>query len=300
MISAGPKSQVLVAPAGKSQPVKLSVLCLLIMLGGGLWWRTLNELPTLKGAPAAVPGPGDAAAELAKKPLRVLFIGNSYTYVNELPSMIRHLAAAGGNPLRFEGVQECPGGCNFKRHWESGKPVELLKGSHFDWMVLQDQSQAPSFSRAQLEAETYPYATRLHTAATNAGTRTIFFLTWGHKNGDPENVAGDSYDAMQARLVAGYEGIAGPLGVPVAPVGLAWQNVAKTQPSISLWQADGSHPSTAGTYLAACVFYNFFYGRSPVGNSYKAGLDAAVALTLQRVAAETIARYPQPAHEVSH
>jgi hypothetical protein len=270
------------------------VLLLLTLLGGALWWRALRDLPSATGTPPAVRGPGDSPGELAKKPMRVLFVGNSYTYVNDLPSMIRHMAAAGGNTLRFEGVQECPGGFDLRRQWESGKVVELLKGSHFDWMVLQDQSQEPSFRRAQLETDMYPYATRLHAAAKTAGTRTLFFMTWARRNGDPDNVPGDSYEAMQTRLAEGYEGIAGSLGAPIAPVGVAWRNAVGSQPALTLWRADGSHPTAAGTYLAACVFYNLFYGHSPVGNGYTADLDVSVARTLQRVAAETVTHYPQP------
>ena len=76
------------------------------------------------------------------------------------------------------------------------------------------------------------------------------------------------------------------------PVGLAWQQAHRLEPGLQLWQDDGHHPTTAGSYLGACVFYNVLVGRSPVGDPFTAGLDADEARFLQGVAAETVAANP--------
>jgi hypothetical protein len=229
----------------------------------------------------------------ARPPLRTLWVGNSYTYENDLPSMVAQLAAADG-ARRFDPVQECPGGFTLKQHWDSGEDTRLLAGSHFEWMVLQDQSQEPSFDLSVLETDLYPYVTQLDGAARDAGTQAILFLTWGRQQGDLENVPGDTYDAMQDRLIRGYETIAARLHVPVAPVGIAWRTTLQQQPSIGLYQSDGSHPSAAGTYLAACVFFQMLYGKSAVGNAFTAGLEAGTAGALQQIAAGTVSSYRQP------
>jgi hypothetical protein len=234
-----------------------------------------------------------ACACAAKGPLRTLWVGNSYTYVNDLPSMVAQLALAGGE-RRFDQVQECPGGSTLQQHWDSGADTALLSGSHFDWMVLQDQSQEPSFALSTLETDLYPYITQLDAAGRDAGTSTMLYLTWGRQNGDLENVPGDTYDAMQDRLIRGYETIAARLHVPVAPVGIAWRRVVQQQPQVVLWQSDGSHPTEAGTYLAACVFFQMLYGKSAVGNAFTAGLDAGTAKALQQIAADTVSSYRQP------
>lgn len=234
-----------------------------------------------------------ACASASKDPLRTLWVGNSYTYVNDLPSMVGQLADAGG-ARRFEQVQECPGGSTLKQHWDSGADTALLSGSHFDWMVLQDQSQEPSFDLSVLETDLYPYVTQLDAAGRDAGTRAMLYLTWGRQNGDLENVPGDTYDAMQDRLIRGYETIAARLHVPVAPVGIAWRTTRQQQPQLQLYQSDGSHPSEAGTYLAACVFFQMLYGRSAVGNAFTGGLDAGTAKALQQIAADTVSSYRQP------
>jgi hypothetical protein len=98
----------------------------------------------------------------------VLFVGNSYTAVNDLPSLVAHLAAAAGEPFRLNAVQDCPGGATLKQHWESARDTALLAESHFDWMVLQEQSETPSLDRARLERDMYPYVDRLYAAAAGS------------------------------------------------------------------------------------------------------------------------------------
>jgi hypothetical protein len=77
-------------------------------------------------------------------------------------------------------------------------------------------------------------------------------------------------------------------------VGLAWERAVAAPGLPTLWAPDGSHPSLAGSYLAACVIYQVIYARSPVGNGFVGGLDAPVAAPLQRIASETVSAYAQP------
>jgi hypothetical protein len=92
---------------------------------------------------------------------------------------------------------------------------------------------------------------------------------------------------MQAAIDEGYLGIASELSVPIAPVGDAWQAAVSGRLNLGLWQQDGVHPTTAGTYLAACVFYAAIFRQSPVGLSYHDGLSDADAAALQQIAAHT-------------
>ena len=73
------------------------------------------------------------------KPLQVLFIGNSYTYGNDLPKMLAELAKAGGQSLLVV-EKETPGGWSFKKHWEGGKAVQKIKSKKWDWVILQNHS----------------------------------------------------------------------------------------------------------------------------------------------------------------
>jgi hypothetical protein len=228
----------------------------------------------------------------SKKGLRVLFVGNSHTASNDMPEMVHQLAEAAGDelPLLFEG--ELPGGFRLKEHSESDNVANLLKEIRWDYVILQEQSQHPSFSRFQRARDMDPYVEALDDKIKAAGGRTVLFMTWGYKDGDQMNVAGDSYAAMQQRLREGYQDIATKLSIQVAPVGLAWQEVLKRRPQFDLWDADGIHPSLKGSYLSACVFYAVLYGKDPTGNSFTANLERSEARLLQQAAAHVTRKQP--------
>ncbi|CAN0481208.1 unnamed protein product, partial [Phaeothamnion confervicola] len=206
----------------------------------------------------------------ARPSKRVLFIGNSYTDANDLPQMVSALARA--NDEKLETVMDAPGGMTLEGHLRQGNALGSIGNGRFDWVVLQEQSQLPSFAPQQVSAQMYPATRQLNTAIRQHGAKTLLYMTWGHRGGDPSNTPGDTYAGMQARLKDGYENIAREQKIPVAPVGVAWQNALTGKPGLNLWQGDGSHPTTEGTYLAACVFYEIFYGRSCRGNGFTAGL----------------------------
>jgi hypothetical protein len=215
---------------------------------------------------------------------RVLFIGNSYTYVNDLPTTFADLAWAGGHRVQTGALAE--GGSTLAEHAAAPETAATLDSQHWDVVVLQDQSQLPSLAVERTD-EMYPAATKLVAMVRNRGARPMFYLTFAHKDGWPEEGLPD-YPSMQAAINAGYLGIAGQLNVPVAPVGVAWQMVVDEPSPPSLWQSDGSHPTVSGTYLAACVFYAAIFQKSPVGLGDDDGLSASEASNLQTVAADTV------------
>ncbi len=153
-------------------------------------------------------------------------------------------------------------------------------------MVLQEQSQVPAIVAARMQ-RMEPAARTLVGKIRAIGARPILFETWGHRDGSPEDGLPD-FATMEAALEQGYDQVASDVGAQVAPVGVAWRTARLVAPQIDLWQPDGSHPTMAGTYLAACVIYATIFGRSPVGLGYDAGLGADTAHVLQSVAAQTV------------
>jgi hypothetical protein len=237
-------------------------------------------------APAAS---GDLAlARSQRAGLRVLFVGNSLTAGNSMPALVRELAEADPAAGPLFAVQYTAGGWTLQRATQDEGLGALLEDVRWDIVVLQEQSQLPSFSRQQRMAEMYPYARTLHEKIIAAGARTVLFVTWGHRAGDRRNVPGDSFTEMQARLNQGYSELAAGLPAELAPVGSAWVEALRRKPEISLWGDDGRHPSLSGSYLAACVLYGVLSGRTPAGNSFTAGLESAEAAFLQRVAADVV------------
>lgn len=214
---------------------------------------------------------------------RVFFIGNSYTYVNDLPSTFAKLAQSGNH--RVEVAMLANGGAVLADYVNSAEMQNILDSKKWDFVVLQEQSQIPAVQESRI-ASMYPAARSLVKLIRQTGAKPILFETWGHQNGYPEK--GMNYEAMQYHIDEGYLAIARELNVTVSPVGLAWFRTLQKNPRLELWQADGSHPSTAGTYLAACVFYAVIFRENPSGLTYYGGLSKELAGELQNAAQDVL------------
>ena len=223
---------------------------------------------------------------------RALFIGNSYTYYNNMPAIINSLANAGGDTLVH--TSSTPGGAQLIHQVSNATTLNAIRQGNWDFVIIQEQSQKPSFSPAQVAADVLPYATQLNDSITahNPCAETVFFMTWGRKNGDQTNCATYpplcTYTGMQARLRSSYLLMADENQGICTPVGAAWQVVRDSFPLIELYNADESHPSYAGSYLAACTFYASLFKKSPVGLNFYGNLSAADAQALQRIAAMVV------------
>ena len=240
-------------------------------VGLGLW---------ISGGLLAPSAGGDLALARSSRPgLRVLFVGNSLTFRNDLPALVHEL----GSPRDpIFAASYTAGGWQLRGFAHDHGLERLLHDVHWDVVVLQEQSQIPSFPAEQRAREFDPYVGLLAQKIRAAGARPLLFLTWGYRTGDRHNVAHDTFAAMQQRLVDGYTTAARELRLQIAPVGLAWAEALRRRPQLELWADDGRHPSREGSYLAACVFYATLTGRSPTSSTFSAGLDDA--RFLQRVA----------------
>jgi hypothetical protein len=141
----------------------------------------------------------------------------------------------------------------------------------------------PLMSKAQREQETLPFARTLNEKIKASGARTVLFMTWAYR---------DSFVSMQTLSRKAYEELAADLKADLAPIGTAWEKAHAARPQLELWSGDGNHADMRGSYLAACVLYAVFYGISPVGNTFTAGLDAAEARFLQETAASVVTLQP--------
>jgi hypothetical protein len=224
----------------------------------------------------------------AQDSLSVLFIGNSYVYSNNLPSMLENLTLSLGDELTID--SKTNGGFTFNNHLNDPNTFTKLHSKPWDYVILQGQSQEPSFPFSQVNANTLPQAVRLADSvyANKYCSQAMYFMTWGRENGDPQWDSINSFYKMNDRLRLAYLRISDSAEASVAPVGSAWRYVRDNYPSIQLYSGDGSHPSVAGSYLAACTFYTSLFHKSPVGATFLAGLDATTAGVLQNAAAITV------------
>jgi PKD repeat protein len=218
----------------------------------------------------------------------ILFIGNSYTYFNNMPSIVADIAASFGNHVDY--ASQTPGGMTFAGHAGNSNTYSAMNSSNWDYVVLQAQSQEPSFPYGQVNNQTLPFAMQLADSAQAISTcsQAMFFMTWGRENGDPQWDSINTFDKMNARLRLAYLRFADSSNASVAPVGVAWKYVRDNHPEINLYTGDGSHPSYAGSYLAACTFYASVFHSSPVGASFNGNLSANEALLLQQAASLSV------------
>ncbi|WP_286786263.1 MULTISPECIES: SGNH/GDSL hydrolase family protein [Pseudomonas] len=185
----------------------------------------------------------------AGEPLQVLFVGNSYTFYNQLPLMVRQMSVEAKQPRALEVKDVTVAGSSLKQHWARGDVQKVLASQHWDYVVIQDFSLMP----LQDAESTRKYAGLVAQAARQAGAQPIFYLTWARQN-DP---------SMQSTLDAVYTQVAKENHGLLAPVGDAWKVALASQPQPTLFIADGSHPTYTGSYLAASVFYSLIYGNPP-------------------------------------
>ncbi len=223
--------------------------------------------------------------------LRLLFVGNSYTYYNDLPKMVGELAKSQNKPLSIHSITK--GGERLKGHLANEELRRMLTTQHWDFVVLQEQSSAPAKQTESVIAEIYPAAEALdsliHVGSPNA--QTIFYMTWGHKYGSTHKIdnypLSFTYEGMQERIKTTYLEMTYRTNAICAPVGMAWERVREERSDYQLYNKDLSHPSPLGSYLAANVIYMTIF-QQPYQSDYANGLDNDVAEYIQQVAQRTV------------
>lgn len=227
-----------------------------------------------------------------RKTEHVLFIGNSYTYVNDLPHMIQDVAASDpDNDIGFETEIFAQGGIHLSESWSSGA-LDVLHSRHWDYVVLQEQSVW-----AMLQGEiqnTFDAGGKFAAEIRKGGAVPLLYLTWIRKPGsswytDPQYASTfSSPQNMQSRFHQYTYTLAARTGATVVPAGDIWDRVAMYNSAINLYAEDGSHPAVAGTYLVALTFYHYLTGHSVQGVRYiPSGVSAVEAAALK----EAVSRY---------
>ena len=223
----------------------------------------------------------------------VLFIGNSYTYVNNLPDLVKQIALTFGDTLIHD--SSTPGGANFSMHSANSQTISKINQQQWDYVVLQAQSQEPSLSPGYVNTNVYPAVQTLIDIIEQSSLciEPMFFMTWGRKYGDAGNCVPwppvCTYLGMQEQLRLRYLDFAFIHNASCAPVGMAWKQSIAQDSALNLFSPDNSHPSIYGSYLAACTFYTSIFKKSPIGSSFwPNSIDSITAYNLQQIASNTV------------
>jgi PKD repeat protein len=226
-----------------------------------------------------------ACAQVNNRKYRVLFLGNSYTYVNNLPAVLTNAAASVGDTVVHD--ENTIGGYTLQQHSTNTTSVGKITAGGWDYVVLQEQSQLPSFPISDVETDVFPYARALDSLVHkyNSCGRSMFYMTWGRKNGDASNCPTwppvCTYAGMDSLLQQRYRMMADSNDAVLSPAGAVWKYIRANYPTIDLYQSDESHPSEAGTYAAACCFYTAIFRKNPLAISYNFTLSATDAANIR-------------------
>lgn len=192
------------------------------------------------------------------KAIRALFIGNSYTYYNNLPHLLEAIAAAETDGPRFETEMVAKGGATLKGHWDDGKALAAIRKHAWDYVILQEHSLLGAMPTAGAYIGDpglyFEYAQRFDAEIRKSGAKTLLYETWAREN-LPE---------QQRRLDDAFVRLAKQIDASIVPVALAWTVARVEAPALRLHMPDHSHPTSAGSYLAALTFYIAMTDRTPV------------------------------------
>lgn len=189
-------------------------------------------------------------AQTKKDSLKVLFVGNSYTYVENLPQLVSLMSE--GTKTKLITRKSTVGGAYLSEHWKSERGLktrEMISKGKFDIVVLQDNSMAT----IQQPDSTAKYARLLCRMIRESGAKPYLYMTW----------ARERVPQYQQEISAVYTRIAAENNATLVPVGKAWELARQLRPTINLFNPDGSHPSALGALLSAYVFTSVLTGDMP-------------------------------------
>ena len=211
----------------------------------------------------------------AADPTNLLFVGNSFTYVNNMPGVVKALAVANEKVINIEQITK--GGYSIAQHAKDPKTLNAIASKKWDIIVFQGQSLEPIVGKPNMIKSGKELADKCKEA------KLMLYLTWAYqteerflkkaKRTSLKNLKNEElkslYANMQKLLTEGYTALAKEIHAEVVPVGLAWEVSRKRYPDLNLFGKDEYHPSKQGTYLSAIVFYKAIFGKSPENAALK-------------------------------
>ena len=256
---------------------------------------SLFLLVSLSGNLSAQTKPKRTQAE-GEPPKSILWVGNSFFYYNNsMHNYLGRLVRAGDPKASHRSTSVTISGSGFDWHdmesyfrpnaigkysFVAGNQVKFNKlDKLFDAVIMSDCSQCPV--HPQLKSVFHEYAKIQSDIVRKHGATPMFMMTWAYKD-KPE---------MTQQLADAYTTAGNDNDALVIPAGLAFAKAIGKRPDLEFYQPDKRHPTAIGTYLAAATAYASIYGKSPVGNTYTADIDADTAKFLQSVALETANEY---------
>lgn len=236
-----------------------------------------------------------ALSSKAQDTIKVLFIGNSYTYVENMPDLFRHIADSAGYKVKTQ--MFAPGGVSVgdisqgtQAHMNNPLVYENIRSDKWDYVVLQDNQGRFVLDYGQFPSSSLVIQGHLQirdsVLKNNPCAKMIWFAGWGVKNGYPPY--GNTGIEMINRIAANYQFLNDTAHQIIAPIGGAWKKIILTNPSFDLFSADEMHPSLEGAFLTANVIYSTIFKDNPSFSSANGGLPPATVSLLKQAGWQTV------------
>lgn len=199
------------------------------------------------------------------KTTRILFVGNSYTYRNNMPEIFERIAQSKGEQVEVSHITR--GKYTFYLQAKRKKLYKAFRNQDWDVIVLQGSSRDMLRDSARFNKRTYPALDKMLgiIRENQKDAKVYFYMTWPYRKGDPKTERFSDPDSMLSAVAAGYDNLRNRYKVPVIPVGKVWRSYVVAYPEANLYLKDNSHPTYEGSYLVACTMYSAIYGKSPKG-----------------------------------
>ena len=183
---------------------------------------------------------------------KILFVGNSYTYYNDMPeALLVPMAEAAGFPCQVTAVTR--GAWTLSKFAdpndeEGARLRSVVAGQQYDWVILQEQSLRPVVDKDAF----FRGVEALKRLLAPQTERFLLYATWGRKPGSEKlEELGMTGQEMTDKLAEAYEEAGSRFGMAVAHAGRAFAAYGAAHPEEELYHPDRSHPSAKGSAIAA-------------------------------------------------
>ena len=221
--------------------------------------------------------------------IKVLFIGNSITYYNDMPVIFKKMAAASGKDVIVNAWVR--GGVILGYFAQNAKAAQIINQKKWDYVILQDGDYHIIYPGDHPRLASAVNFLKDLILKNNPDTKILFHLLHALKDGLTHDNVHYDYDAFTKKIIDGTEAFTRLVDLQIAPVGMAWNEMVLNQPGIALYDPDKMHPAYAGSYLIACVYFSAIFQETCVGNSFSGILSADEARIIQACATKIVLNY---------
>ena len=223
-----------------------------------------------------------------KNTVKILFIGNSYTYRNDMPYIFEEIALSKGKKVY---VEDCTlGKATLAIQSKRFAVKNAISSENWDVVIIQGSSRDFVKDSSIILKKTKPALEKIISAVqkNNPTTKMLFYMTWGYRNGFKPIDEVNTFEKMSNVIEQRYLSLYKTYNIGVVPVGMVWKDVRKKRDEVVLYVKDGAHPSLKGSYLTACCFYSAIFNDSPVGSNYYSLLGPKICYFLQSISAKNV------------